>query len=592
MTAILAHCPYAKVVCTSARPIRHPDEKPVVVRPFSFPAGFADLPVEKLRIKPAVEIFVHHRLVRKKQDPLEASDVRTVAEICARLDGIPGVVAAAAAQATLEEVLALVRAGEFPEGTGLGEAVSALFQPLTPAEIQALDALSVCEDGFDLNAAKAVAFSDRIDARLASAILNGLQAAGLIQTFLVDKQPRYRLLYPVRVVCARRLEEGGKAAAVRKRHRAFYLALAVEAEEHLGGPDKVWQTRIKSEIRNLEAALAMRWDEHALRMAAALRRYWYRAGRFYEASELMQRALQGVVESDRGETKAKAKALAGLGSLLSAQAKLDEAREACNDSLAISRDRFPKVAAEAHNALGAIAHSLGEIETARVHFQESRKLLLGVRAEDWLYVNASNNYAGTLNESEEHQEAEKLCISIAVSAKHIEYPHGRFVALTNQAVALMYQGEWRRAEGILDLAKKAQEEGKRPLAHWFLNEAIIQAELDEYTAAAKTFIQVLESVSEQPDPRFVGNLIGEVAAFFCRIGRFGDAAKLWGAAEAPQDKCPIPLNEKRRIDVYKARAKEALGERPYGDYVYVGKQMDESISVKEAVQIFRAVLNS
>ena len=69
-------------------------------------------------------------------------------------------------------------------------------------------------------------------------------------------EARYRLLETVRQYARDRLLEAGEAAAVRERHRDWFLALAEAAEPELrgAGPGR-WLERLEAEHDNLRAAL-------------------------------------------------------------------------------------------------------------------------------------------------------------------------------------------------------------------------------------------------------------------------------------------------------------------------------------------------
>ena len=93
---------------------------------------------------------------------------------------------------------------------------------------------------------------------------------------------RFGLLEAVREYALEQLAEHGETAAIRRRHAAYYLALAEQAEPQLWGPQQArWLDRLESEHDNLRAALgwAMAHDPAAaLRSAAAIWRLLACAG--------------------------------------------------------------------------------------------------------------------------------------------------------------------------------------------------------------------------------------------------------------------------------------------------------------------------
>lgn len=89
---------------------------------------------------------------------------------------------------------------------------------------------------------------------------------------------RYRLLETIRQYAGERLAGAGEVSAIRGRHLAFFLDLALQAEPALRGPDMVaWLDRLGSEAENLSAALEWSFEadpEAALRLSIAMTSYW------------------------------------------------------------------------------------------------------------------------------------------------------------------------------------------------------------------------------------------------------------------------------------------------------------------------------
>jgi non-specific serine/threonine protein kinase len=88
----------------------------------------------------------------------------------------------------------------------------------------------------------------------------------------------------------------GEDAVLRRRHAAFYVVLAEEAEPGLLGPQQVqWLARLESEHDNLRAALDWALESNAvevgLRIAAALWRFWYAHGHLSEGREWLEKLL-------------------------------------------------------------------------------------------------------------------------------------------------------------------------------------------------------------------------------------------------------------------------------------------------------------
>src|SRR5947208_8074614 len=98
-----------------------------------------------------------------------------------------------------------------------------------------------------------------------------------------DGAPCFRQLVTLRAYGLECLEASGEAAAIRRRHTAYYLALAEGADAQLGGPQRrLWLDRLDRELDNLRAALA--WTQAAgelelgLQLSVALTTFWAERG--------------------------------------------------------------------------------------------------------------------------------------------------------------------------------------------------------------------------------------------------------------------------------------------------------------------------
>ena len=130
---------------------------------------------------------------------------------------------------------------------------------------------------------------------------------------------RYRMLEPVRQYAREKLEEGGEAEEVRRRHASFFLALAEEAEPRLRGPeDMEWLERLEAEHDNLRAALSWALEQResnelGLRLAGALWPFWEARGYYGEGHSWLEQML---ARGSQASAAARTKALEGEGWLI------------------------------------------------------------------------------------------------------------------------------------------------------------------------------------------------------------------------------------------------------------------------------------
>ncbi len=159
------------------------------------------------------------------------------------------------------------------------------------------------------------------------------------------------------------------------------MALAEAAESGLWGPDMaVWLDRLETEHENLRAAL--RWSvghgeaETALRLGAALARFWQLCG--YRGEGLQW--LQGGLRWTTGASAAtRARALDAAGHLARDHGDLDQASAFCEQSLAVHREAGDtRGTALALNHLGVVAQLQGETGRAIALHEESLALFQGM----------------------------------------------------------------------------------------------------------------------------------------------------------------------------------------------------------------------
>jgi predicted ATPase len=194
-----------------------------------------------------------------------------------------------------------------------------------------------------------------------------------------DDEPRFTMLEAIREYALKRLRESGEEDTIRRKHAAYYLALAEEAEPHLVRAEReVWLDRLQVERDNLRAALRS-GAEVGLRLAGALSWFWLLRGDVNEGRASLENALAHSSSLRSGTSAsgmaARARALYGAGRLAAAQGDDDAARPWLVESAALFRQREDKEGlARALVALGHAAAHLGDHEQAQDHARESLAL--------------------------------------------------------------------------------------------------------------------------------------------------------------------------------------------------------------------------
>jgi predicted ATPase/class 3 adenylate cyclase len=340
---LLAGCPCLKILVTSRVPLHLRGEKEIPVPPLALP-NLQRLPtLDQLTQYAAVELFIQRAVDVQPAFAVTNDNAPAVAEICARLDGLPLAVELAAARiklfapeallARLSNRLALLTRGarDLPaRQQTLRNAIDWSYDLLDPGIQMLFARLAVFVGGCTPDAAEAVC---NTDGYLSLDVLDGL--ALLVDNSLlrraegVDDEPRFVMLETIREYALERLVASGEAEAIRRQHATYYLALAETAEPQLIGLREVeWHDRLEREHDNLRGVL--QWTlrggsrpegtlpdtpeqaEIGLRLAGAVAWFWRRRGYMSEGRRWLE-ALLGRYSA--APAAVRAKALRGVGRL-------------------------------------------------------------------------------------------------------------------------------------------------------------------------------------------------------------------------------------------------------------------------------------
>lgn len=220
-----------------------------------------------------------------------------IAELCARLEGIPLALELAASWAKmltpaqmltqLKSVL-VARDRDVPERhRSLSAAIEGSYRLLCPELQRFFAGLSAFRGGWTVEAAQEVG-----DEPQALNFLMQLRERSLILADESSDEMRYRLLETLREFGEERLQESGEMEAVRDRHLAFFHALAEQADPQLQGAEQAqWLHRLEAERQNLHTALMYADVETRLKIACNLQLFWIIRAHLQEGRAWLEGAL-------------------------------------------------------------------------------------------------------------------------------------------------------------------------------------------------------------------------------------------------------------------------------------------------------------
>ena len=342
---LLRAAPKLRIVSSSRSPLRVYGEQEFPVPPLALPDLAAG--PEVLAQSEAVRLFVERAIAIKPDFLVTAANARPIAEICARLDGLPLAIELAAARVKLlppesilqrlSRTLDLLSAGsrDLPDRQRTLRGAIQWSYDLLDAPAQTLfERLAAFAGGAWLPEIEAVCAGE-------GDVLDGLTTLidqSLLRQRELDGEPRFAMLVTIREFALERLDAGAEADAVRRRHAETYLALAAGVQPQLTGPrQRELLDRLQRDHDNLRAATEWSLAHDAalaLRLVGSLWRFWHMRGHLNEAAGIVGRVLSLPHGEPNGRDRLAA--LDGAGGVACWQGQMEVARDRYLEALAIA----------------------------------------------------------------------------------------------------------------------------------------------------------------------------------------------------------------------------------------------------------------
>lgn len=372
ISEILTEAPEVNVLATSREPLRLYGENLFNVAPLPLPDLRQQLSYEELRHYTAVQLFVSRAEAADPDFVLTPDNVRQVAELCVRLDGLPLALELAASQVytfTLSELARQLsdRLAFLPDGPRdrsarqrtMRGAIDWSYELLAQEEQEAFSRLGIFAGRFSAAAAREI---------VGVSSLEGLAQKSLLQQGVgQDGRPRFWLLQVLREYALERLSSGEPLEKLQQKYTAYYLKLAETAEPYLTGAEQsAWFKRLEEAHDNFRALLnrSLKEDspETALRLGSILWRLWAVYSYLSEGTLWLEEILAKTSAQTHSPVHY-AKALFGAGRLAMFQQKLAQAEQYFQESLALYQAlQDPIGQATLWNSLGKIALQQGALQ--------------------------------------------------------------------------------------------------------------------------------------------------------------------------------------------------------------------------------------
>ena len=567
LSALVGAAAGVKVLATSRSALRLYNEHEYPVPPLDVPNPKRLPPLDRLLQYEAVRLFIQRAQAVKPDFQVTSANAPAVAEICARLDGLPLAIELAAARTKMLPPEALLHrlshrlrlltggARDLPaRQQTLRAAIDWSYRLLEPAEQMLFARLAVFVSGCTLEAVDTVC---NADGDLAIDPFDGM--ASLLDKSLLrqgegqESEPRFVMLETIHEYAWERLELRGEGEVLRQRHAAYFVQLAEAAEAELRGAHQgVWMARLAVEQDNLRAALGL------------------------------------VLERQEGETALR---LAGiLGDVLNASGQLSEARQWIEAALAMPQqahtvvpDAGPAsvVRVDALHQAAHLARDQGDYGVARLRFEEALALVRAradTRGIAWTlvmlamiadgqgdYATAREWHAEALALQREVGDPSMLAVMLnnAGWEAYLAGDDTRALALLEESLALLRQAEdttWPLAITLDSLGKVLIARGDHARARPLLTEGL---HLAQQRGSRSNVMLALEGLAWLAAP--------EGTAQGAPVEGARRAARLFGAAQALRETRgelapPADHSEhERHVAIARAQMGEAAWQVAWGE---------------------------
>ena len=372
-SAILKVAPHVRILASSREPLRAPGEQCYPVLPLPVPARGDG--IEALLRSTAVRLFVDRAQLHKPSFALNEREAPAVAELVARLEGIPLSIELAAARiralsvadinARLKDRYKLLTGGSRvlqERQQTLRALVDWSYELLEREEQIVLDRLGVFVGGFDLAAAEAVCGGEPLASEDVLDLLGSLIEKSLVMLEERDDGARYQMLETIREYAREKLAQRDDSAAAAARHCEHYFAMAKSANKGLKGAQQAdWLWKVEVELDNVRSAIALSLAGGvdpfvAVKFAVAMQGFWILRGYSTEGRKLVQAAL--ALPAIQASPVAQAWALYVGAALAESQSDHAEARKMLETCLELRRAQGNEV---------DIAATLSTLSMARLH---------------------------------------------------------------------------------------------------------------------------------------------------------------------------------------------------------------------------------
>ncbi|MGP4111156.1 ATP-binding protein [Streptomyces sp. 4N509B] len=317
--SLLARLPGLRILATGRRGLWTYGERLYEVQPLSTPVPPYRQDPAELQNYAVVALFLDRARAVQPSFTLTPHNARAVAEICARLDGLPLAIELIADRLRLfrvETLLQRLRLGHpvlggrhsarSPHHRSAAALTEHSFSLLDEEHRRLLTRLAVFTGSVSLDTLESFWEMPSLPTEQA---VETLVAHHLLWVSPEGEEPRFTLFNTVREFCLERLERSGELGWARRRHAEHFLGFVLGASRHLTGPrQERWLGLIALEHDGVHTALSHleksgRRTEAAL-ASVSLERYWLVRGHLALGERWLGEAAASLLDDPRHRAQA------------------------------------------------------------------------------------------------------------------------------------------------------------------------------------------------------------------------------------------------------------------------------------------------
>jgi predicted ATPase/DNA-binding XRE family transcriptional regulator len=548
--AMLLGCPQVALLATSRQVLGIAGEAAFQVPPLSLPdpKTAAECGLSAACTFDAMTLFADRARAADSGFELTDQNAPIVADVCRRLDGIPLAIELAATRIRilsptdlrdrLDARFRLLTGGTrdaLPRQQTLRALIDWSYDLLDEREQQLFRRVGIFRDGFTLEAATSICGDTDTDELDVLDLLASLADKSLIFAAVAGDVTRYRLLESTRMYALEMLEANGERDSLKARHRAFFSAAVIAADDSLAvrGDDKPF-AELMPDLENVRTALRRSAGSNGggslAGFAVAAARLFNRLGLSAEAIGWLEASLESVdpyavaLRSRLWGTIAYLVGNAGVGGT--------RAFEAAQRSVELARSSDDKDLL----AWALVQYAVSAVDTLRRADAEAALAEAGeLLAADALPVQQARLLAARLRIAQSVSVGDRFAALEIGEQLRTLYSlmgneSGELIAMQNQAENLHALGETIRAIGLVrEATSRALEKHRETHAFLQLNLTAYLAVAGDAPGARAAGAQAIELLlTAGPASWAVATAIGHLALAHAVSGDVERAARLLG----------------------------------------------------------------